>query len=225
VTRMEKFAALRLPQEPDADGQSPDELEIGRLTAARLRMASEIGAAIAHELNDPMTALLLYVGDIHQKRERIIDADGDSDALKRIVENAFGEAGRVCALLHRMCDFFEAPIPDEAAIPIAREAIAWWSRTGKSDGRSAEDAGNRADDSARSRVSALTPREREVLRLVSAGYSNKEGGKQMNISYRTFECHRAEVMRKLGAKNAADLVRLVLLDKSGPDTPPAPSGN
>jgi FixJ family two-component response regulator len=51
-----------------------------------------------------------------------------------------------------------------------------------------------------------------VLRLVSEGCTNKEGAKQMNISYRTFECHRAEVMRKLRAKNTADLVRLALRD-------------
>lgn len=53
----------------------------------------------------------------------------------------------------------------------------------------------------------LTRREREVLALISEGYSNKEGALRMNISPRTFESHRAEAMRKLGAKNAADLVR------------------
>lgn len=36
----------------------------------------------------------------------------------------------------------------------------------------------------------------------------------MKISYRTFECHRAEVMRKMGAKNAAELVRLALQDQA-----------
>ena len=57
----------------------------------------------------------------------------------------------------------------------------------------------------------LTKREREVLSLISEGYSNKQGALRMNISPRTFESHRAEAMRKLGAPNTADLVRLALL--------------
>ena len=57
----------------------------------------------------------------------------------------------------------------------------------------------------------LTKREREVLSLISEGYSNKQGALRMNISPRTFESHRAEAMRKLGARNTADLVRLALL--------------
>jgi DNA-binding CsgD family transcriptional regulator len=57
----------------------------------------------------------------------------------------------------------------------------------------------------------LTKREREVLRLISEGYSNKQGALRMQISPRTFESHRAEAMRKLGARNTADLVRGALL--------------
>ncbi len=57
----------------------------------------------------------------------------------------------------------------------------------------------------------LTRREREVLSLISEGYSNKQGALRMRISPRTFESHRAEAMRKLGARNTADLVRTALL--------------
>ena len=57
----------------------------------------------------------------------------------------------------------------------------------------------------------LTKREREVLRLISEGFSNKQGALRMQISPRTFESHRAEAMRKLGARNTADLVRAALL--------------
>ena len=57
----------------------------------------------------------------------------------------------------------------------------------------------------------LTKREREVLSLISEGCSNKQGALRMNISPRTFESHRAEAMRKLGARNTADLVRKALL--------------
>ena len=56
----------------------------------------------------------------------------------------------------------------------------------------------------------LTPREREVLQLISNGQSNKEAGRVLGISPRTIEVHRARVMEKLGARNTADLMRIVL---------------
>jgi FixJ family two-component response regulator len=56
----------------------------------------------------------------------------------------------------------------------------------------------------------LTPREREVLSLIAAGASNKEAGRRLGISPRTVEVHRARIMEKIGARNAADLVRIVL---------------
>jgi DNA-binding CsgD family transcriptional regulator len=59
-------------------------------------------------------------------------------------------------------------------------------------------------------VSELTPREREVAVLVADGASSKEAGRRLGISPRTVELHRAHIMEKLGARNAADLVRIVL---------------
>ena len=56
----------------------------------------------------------------------------------------------------------------------------------------------------------LTSRERDVLGQIAAGSSNKQAGRELGISPRTIEVHRARIMEKLGAKNAADLVRIVL---------------
>ena len=56
----------------------------------------------------------------------------------------------------------------------------------------------------------LTPRERDVLAQIVAGASNKEAGRSLKISPRTIEIHRARIMDKLGARNAADLVRIAL---------------
>ena len=56
----------------------------------------------------------------------------------------------------------------------------------------------------------LTPRERDVLARIAAGASNKEAGRELGISPRTIEVHRARIMAKLGAKNAADLMRIVM---------------
>ena len=56
----------------------------------------------------------------------------------------------------------------------------------------------------------LTPGEKVVLGQIVKGLSSKEAGRALGISPRTVDFHRANVMEKTGAKNAASLVRLVL---------------
>jgi two-component system, LuxR family, response regulator FixJ len=56
----------------------------------------------------------------------------------------------------------------------------------------------------------LTGREQDVLAQLVTGATNKEAGQQLGISHRTIEIHRARIMEKLGARNAADLMRIVL---------------
>lgn len=53
----------------------------------------------------------------------------------------------------------------------------------------------------------LTPREREVLQLTAEGHNQPEIAKRLHISPRTVEMHRKNVMRKLGMRNHADLIR------------------
>ncbi|HEY2137447.1 MAG TPA: response regulator [Xanthobacteraceae bacterium] len=55
----------------------------------------------------------------------------------------------------------------------------------------------------------LSRREQDVLTQIMNGASNKEAGRHLGISPRTIEVHRAHLMQKLGAKNAADLMRIV----------------
>jgi two-component system response regulator NreC len=54
---------------------------------------------------------------------------------------------------------------------------------------------------------ALTPREIEVLRLIVQGYTNRQIGEELNISFRTAESHRASLSEKLGMHSRVDLVR------------------
>jgi FixJ family two-component response regulator len=56
----------------------------------------------------------------------------------------------------------------------------------------------------------LTRREQAVLGCLVSGASNKEMARQLGISPRTIEVHRARIMEKIGAKNAADLIRIVM---------------
>jgi DNA-binding NarL/FixJ family response regulator len=56
----------------------------------------------------------------------------------------------------------------------------------------------------------LSDREREVLRLLALGHTNQEIAKQLYISVRTAETHRAHIMQKLGLGTRAELVRYAL---------------
>lgn len=55
-------------------------------------------------------------------------------------------------------------------------------------------------------LDAVSPREREVLQLLAEGKSNKQISSELNLSVKTVETHRANIMRKLGLRNLADLV-------------------
>jgi two-component system response regulator NreC len=55
--------------------------------------------------------------------------------------------------------------------------------------------------------SPLTERERDVLRLLALGHTNAETAKQLHLSVRTVETHRANIQAKLGSTNRAELVR------------------
>lgn len=99
-------------------------------------------------------------------------------------------------------DVISKPIDTEHFLTVVRDALRHDVRLGALQGgrRPVEVRG----------FSQLTPREREVLQLITNGQSNKEAGRELGISPRTIEVHRARVMEKLGARNTADLMRIVL---------------
>jgi DNA-binding CsgD family transcriptional regulator len=182
-------------------GPQLDEREIVRLLAARARAMDEAGHSIARRLNGPLTALLLYMEELKHHSHRFAQDAGERDHLQKVVQSALQQTERVCALVKEIGGA-QAGLGAAAAM----------------DGRQGQT--ERAQDGVRAASAAipadagqkpLTRREREVLNLISEGYSNKQGALRMQISPRTFESHRAEAMRKLGARNTADLVRAVLL--------------
>jgi DNA-binding NarL/FixJ family response regulator len=62
-------------------------------------------------------------------------------------------------------------------------------------------------------ASGLTPREREVLKLLSEGKSTKEAAVVLEIAVKTAETHRTNIMRKLGLHSISDLVRYAIRNK------------
>ena len=108
----------------------------------------------------------------------------------------------VDAIKHGALDFIEKPFDANTVVTRVCEAIDAWAKR-------AENGGDVLSQSFPGHE-LLTPREREVLAQIAGGASNKEAGRTLGISPRTIEVHRARIMEKLGAKNAADLVRIVL---------------
>lgn len=56
----------------------------------------------------------------------------------------------------------------------------------------------------------LTPRQKDILRLVSLGHTNREIAGMLEISVRTVEVHRFNLMRRLNVRNVAQLLRRAL---------------
>jgi FixJ family two-component response regulator len=68
--------------------------------------------------------------------------------------------------------------------------------------------GERGIADMRARFATLTPREQEVMAFVTAGLMNKQIAGEMQLAEITVKLHRGSVMRKMGAKSLADLVRM-----------------
>jgi FixJ family two-component response regulator len=110
----------------------------------------------------------------------------------------------VTAIKSGALDFIEKPFRGSEIVARLDEAIGAYAR------RQAEHDASKAGALHFPGREPLTRREREVLEQFASGASNKEAGRHLGISPRTIEDHRANIMKKLGARNAADLIRMVL---------------
>jgi two-component system response regulator FixJ len=98
-------------------------------------------------------------------------------------------------------DFVEKPFEDERLIGMIEAALQQSPNRTKSGAISAEIA---------SRIASLSQRERQVMDGLVAGLSNKLIAREHNISPRTIEVYRANVMTKMQAHNLSELIRLAL---------------
>src|SRR6266850_1300099 len=78
--------------------------EIVQLSAARARAAEEASAAIARQLNGPLTALLLYMNEIKQHSHQFSQTPGNRIYLQQVVENALQQTERVYAMVKQLAD-------------------------------------------------------------------------------------------------------------------------
>jgi two-component system, LuxR family, response regulator FixJ len=99
-------------------------------------------------------------------------------------------------------DFIEKPCNDELLLASIQNALQF-------DSRQREVQGERSEIAAR--LAQLTPREMEVMGMVTQGASNKEIAAALGVSAKTVEAHRARVMEKMEATSLADLVKMAML--------------
>jgi FixJ family two-component response regulator len=102
-------------------------------------------------------------------------------------------------------DFIEKPFNDELLLESIRNALI-------------KDVDQRNVQSVRAdiatRLAHLTPREHEVMEMVTSGRANKDIAKTLGVSSKTVEAHRARVMEKMQASSLAELVKMAIVAKS-----------
>jgi two-component system response regulator FixJ len=107
-------------------------------------------------------------------------------------------------------DFVEKPFDEKAMLAAIERAFGLGLEAARAEAQGAQIG---------SRLSHLTPREREVLDALVAGKPNKIIAYELSISPRTVEIHRARVMEKMEARTLSDLVRMALSVGLGPKHP------
>jgi RNA polymerase sigma factor (sigma-70 family) len=119
--------------------------------------------------------------------------------LPVVVFTAHGDIATArAALKNGAFDFLEKPVDEAMLLDVLRNAL----RVDR-ERRSAATQRSTSDQ----RRERLTEREREILKLLTVGHSNREIAAQLGISPRTVEVHKARIMEKLECRSLAELIR------------------
>lgn len=110
-----------------------------------------------------------------------------------------------------VADFIEKPFEDSAILSAVRDALA------RQDARGSLEIER---ETILSRLASLSQREREVLDGLVDGQANKAIAYDLQISARTVEVYRANLMTKMNAQTLSDLVKMVMIAKLAPSVNP-----
>jgi two-component system response regulator FixJ len=123
--------------------------------------------------------------------------------MPAVIMTGHGEVGvAVRAMKAGVFDFIEKPFRGQDLIEVVQQALRRCSQN-------IDEAASRREVEVR--AATLTPREREVMALVVRGERNKAIARELDLSVRTVELHRARIMEKLGVRTLSDLVRMGMM--------------
>ncbi len=127
---------------------------------------------------------------------------GNNIDLPVIMISGFGDVSTaVKAMKAGVLDFLEKPFKGQELLDLIHNAV----KKHKVDRKK-----NSNQNKTLKRINSLTKREKEVMELVVSGMINKDIAKQLEISIKTVEVHRANVMDKMAVTSVTDLVRMSL---------------
>ncbi|GIR50000.1 MAG: DNA-binding response regulator [Burkholderiaceae bacterium] len=103
-------------------------------------------------------------------------------------------------------DFFEKPFSDEEICRLVDSSL-----------QKARDVSDKKEVNLKAQelLAKLTPRENQVLERITAGRLNKQIADDLNISIKTVEAHRANIMTKVEARTVAELIKIALTANEG----------
>lgn len=132
-------------------------------------------------------------------QERLLER---GSRLPLIVMTAYGEVGMaVRAMKNGAVHFFEKPINSQELIDQIQYTLSTEAQRVEQEAR---------EQAVLDRYHRLTAREAEVLNEVVGGFSSKEIGLRLGVSFKTVEAHRAKIMRKMEADSVPQLIRMYL---------------
>ena len=127
---------------------------------------------------------------------------GNNIDLPVIMISGFGDVSTaVKAMKAGVLDFLEKPFKGQELLDLIHNAV----KKHKVDRKK-----NSNQNKTLKRINSLTKREKEVMELVVSGMINKDIAKKLEISIKTVEVHRANVMDKMAVTSVTDLVRMSL---------------
>lgn len=126
--------------------------------------------------------------------------DGYNIDLPVIMVTGFGDISTaVKAMKAGILDFLEKPFKNQELLDLIHNAVSK---------HKTDRARRKTQTKTLQCINSLTKREKEVMELVVTGKLNKDIAKQLEISIKTVEVHRANVMDKMNVSTVADLVRM-----------------
>ncbi len=134
--------------------------------------------------------------DLHQQLEK------NNIDLPVIMISGFGDISTVVkAMKAGVLDFLEKPFKGQELLDLVHNAISTHKKNRKK---------HKLQYKTQERIDSLTKREKQVMELVVAGKLNKDIAKELEISVKTVEVHRSNVMDKMEVSSVTDLVRMSL---------------